>query len=185
MNWAYVRHFPWLDTRARFVATTPHGGALLDLGSSDGETLGHIAELRPDLRLFAVDKSGHPERYPAGCEFRRLDLEREKFPWPDKSMDAMTCMHLVEHLNDFTLLLRESGRVLKPGGKIYFETPHPKSLAVSSPSGSAAGMFTLNFFDDPTHIRPVAVGALARLVRKAGLEVLTSGTSRNWLFAAA
>jgi SAM-dependent methyltransferase len=185
MNWAYVRHFPWLDTRARFVATTPHGGTLLDLGSSDGETLGHIAQLRPDLRLFAVDKAGHPGQYPAGCEFRRLDLEREKFPWPDKSMDAMTCMHLVEHLNDFTLLLRESGRVLKPGGRIYFETPHPKSLAVSSPSGSAAGMFTLNFFDDPTHIRPVAIGALARVAMQEGLEVMDSGTSRNWLFAAA
>lgn len=185
MNWAWVRYFPWLDTRARFVAATPAAGALLDLGSSDGETLGHMAELRPDLRLFAADKAGQPEQYPAGCQFRSVDLERGKLPWLDHSMDAITCMHLIEHLHDLTSLLAEAARLLKPGGRIYFETPHPKSLALASPRGAAAGRFTLNFFDDPTHVRPVAMGALAQQVRRAGLEVVASGTSRNWLFAAA
>ena len=58
MNWKYLRPFPWLDTRARFVAQSASGGKLLDLGSWDGETLGHFAELRPDLTLFAADKAG-------------------------------------------------------------------------------------------------------------------------------
>ena len=94
MNWAYLRRFPWLDTRARFVARTPQGGALLDLGSSDGETLRHFAELRPDLRLFASDVAGQPDQYPPGCQFHRADLERDRLPWEDQSMDAITCMHL-------------------------------------------------------------------------------------------
>lgn len=185
MNWAWLRHAPWLDTRARFVAATPVAGALLDLGSSDGETLGHIAELRPDLRLFAADKAGRPEKYPAGCQFQRMDLERDKLPWADRSMDTITCLHLIEHLNDLRLLLAETARLLKPGGRIYFETPHPKSLSLSSPRGAAAGTFTLNFFDDLTHVRPVTAGALAQQARDAGLKVVTSGISRNWLFAAA
>jgi SAM-dependent methyltransferase len=185
MNWALLRHVPWLDTRARFVADTPAAGALLDLGSSDGETLGHIAELRPDLRLFAADRAGQPEKYPPGCQFQAADLEREKLSWPDLSMDAITCMHLIEHLNSLASLLAEAARLLKAGGRIYFETPHPKSLTVSSPRSVAAGTFTLNFFDDPTHVRLVAMGALAQQVRGVGLEVVASGTSRNWLFAAA
>jgi SAM-dependent methyltransferase len=184
MNWALLRHFPWLDTRAQFVAAAPASGALLDLGSSDGETLSHIAELRPDLRLYAVDKAGQPERYPPGCQFQRADLEREKLPWPSQSVDAITCMHLIEHLQDLASLLAEAARVLKPGGRIYFETPHPKTLALSSPRGAAAGTYTLNFFDDSTHVRPVPMGLLAQQVRGVGLEVLASGTSRNWLFAA-
>jgi SAM-dependent methyltransferase len=185
MNWGRLRHFPWLDTRARFVAGVPAAGALLDLGSSDGETLRHIAELRPDLRLFAVDQVGAPEACPRGCRFQRANLETDRLPWPDASMDAITCMQLVEHLQDLKLLLQETARLLKPGGRIFFETPHPKSVMLSSPRGAAAGTFTLNFYDDPTHIRPVAIGALAQQCRGAGLEPIASGISRNWLFVAA
>ena len=96
-----------------------------------------------------------------------------------------TCMHLIEHMHDLASLLAEAARLLKPGARIYFETPHPKTLALPSPRGASAGTFTLNFFDDATHVRPVAVGALAQQVRAAGLDVEASGTSRNWLFAAA
>ena len=180
-----MRWFPRIDTRAGFVAQSPRGGSLLDLGSSDGETLRHISELRPDLRLHAVDIAGHPENYPRGCEFQRADLERERLPWPDYSMDAITCMHLVEHLHDLTLLVGEAARLLKPGGRVYFETPHPKTITLPRSSESGPGTFTLNFYDDPTHVRPVSVESLAEQAQRAGLRVLTWGTSRNWLFAAA
>jgi SAM-dependent methyltransferase len=181
MNWSSLRYFPWLDTRARFVAQTPARGTLLDLGSSDGETLGHIAELRPDLQLCAADKLGTPERYPAGCQFQRADFELDPLTWSDHSMDAVTCMHLIEHLHDARRLVGEITRLLKPGGRAYFETPHPKTLTLPS----LRGRFTLNFHDDPTHIRVVATDELAQKVRAAGLKVEADGISRNWLFAAA
>lgn len=181
MNWLCLRPWPWLDTRARFVARVPRHGRLLDLGSSDGETLGHIAQLRPDLRLGAADKRGQPENYPPGCEFHHVDLEREPLPWLAASFDAVTCMHVVEHLSDLKNLFREVARVLQPGGRVYFETPHPKTLTLPS----AAGQFTLNFHDDPTHVRLVTVAELGRRARTEGLRVTATGTSRNWLFAVA
>jgi len=180
MNWSYLRLASWIDTRAAFVARTPQGGRLLDLGSSDGETLRHIAELRPDLKLFSADKFGRPERYPAGCEVCTADFEIDPLPWTDASMDAVTCMHVVEHLRDLSPLMRETARVLKPGGRAYFETPHPRSLTMPS----AKGRFTLNFFDDPTHIRLVELRELRSLAQAAGLTAAASGVSRNWLFAA-
>jgi len=185
VNWTHLRRYPWLDTRARFVAGLPPGGTLLDLGSSDGETLRHFAELRPDLRLFAVDRAGDPEHYPAGCEFQRADLERQSLPWPDAAMDGITCMHLIEHLRDASRMQGEIARLLKPGAMVYFETPHPKSLTMSSPRGRAVGTFTMNFWDDLTHVQPVALGALAQVLRAGGLEIIDSGISRNWLLAAA
>jgi len=183
MNWACLRYSPWLDTRAAFVFRVPPGGRLLDLGSSDGETLRHMAELRPDLKLCCVDIEGSPERYPPGCEFVRADLVSDSLPWSDASMDAITCMHLVEHLSRLDHIAGEAGRLLKPGGRAYFETPHLKTLDLPPVGRNSPVPFTMNFYDDPTHIRPVTVGELQLHIARIGLETISSGVSRNWLFA--
>jgi 2-polyprenyl-3-methyl-5-hydroxy-6-metoxy-1,4-benzoquinol methylase len=185
MNWKLLRRAPWLDTRAQFVWRTPRAGRLLDVGSSDGETLGHFAELRPDLQLLATDIAGQPERYPKGCEFHRGDIQNEALPWAGATIDAITCMHVVEHLEDLRQFCRESARLLRPGGRIYLETPHPKSMILSSPPAEKAIKCTVNFFDDLTHTLPVTIAALGELLRGAGLEVTHSGRSRNWLITAA
>jgi SAM-dependent methyltransferase len=180
VHWTLLRWLPWLDTRASFLMQIPRGGALLDLGSAEGGTLRRFAALRPDLRLFAVDIAGEPERYPPGCEFCRADLERDRLPWPDASMDAVTCLHLVEHLRELRPLMAEVARLLKPGGRAFFETPHPRSLTLPS----SGGWFPLNFHDDATHVRLVSADDLARAAARAGLLPETPRISRNWLFAA-
>ena len=99
-------------------------------------------------------------------------------------MSAITCMHLVEHLMELDVLLREVKRLLKPGGKVYFETPHPKTVDLPSLRERGIHDFTLNFYDDPTHTKPVPISDLASILPE-GLHPLKSGISRNWLFAAA
>ena len=183
MNWFWLRPFPWLDTRARFVACAPRNATLLDLGASDGETLCHFAELRPDLKFFAADKFGQSENYPNGCQFSGLDFESEPLPWSNGSMDVVTCMHLLEHLRDPALLLQEISRLLKPNGRVYFETPHPKSLGLPSLRNSPV-TFTMNFHDDPTHVKLVHMESLAEQLQLNNLRIERSGVSRNWLFAA-
>ena len=185
MNWKYLRKAPWLDSRALYIARTPVGGTLLDIGSSDGETLRHISELRPDLHLFATDISGRPDACPEGCRFARADIEKETLPWEDGSMDTITCMQVVEHLHDPGSLFREVSRLLKPGGLLFIETPHPKTTSLTSLSGRSTGTFTMNFYDDPTHTRPVSTGRLAHYCRDRGMDICASGTSRNYLIAAA
>jgi len=184
MNWKYLRLAPWIDTRAKFVARAPRRGRLLDLGSSDGETLGHIRELRGDIELFAVDIEGEPARYPNGTHFVRLDLRRDRLPWNDCYFDAVTCMHLVEHLRDMSNLMHNIARVLKPGGRAYFETPDPKTVYYASRRKEKGG-FTFNFYDDPTHVAPVSPSRIAEATDQLGLRMVDYGTSRNLLFVCA
>ncbi len=185
MNWKRWRAVPWIDTRSRFVSLVPPNGSLLDLGSSDGSTLRHFAELRPDISLAAADISGSPDSYPPGTEFHRANFESDVLPWSRSKFDAITCMHVVEHLSSARHLLLESARLLKPGGRLYIETPHPKTEAMATVTGEAAGCVTMNFYDDPTHIRPVPVDDLAVLAEQCGLKPVDRGTSRNWIFTAA
>lgn len=185
MNWKLWRHFAWIDTRSRFVSRVRPNGSLLDLGSSDGSTLRHFRELRPDISLASADIAGSPDSYPRGTDFHRADFEADVLPWADETFDAVTCMHVVEHLSDVDHLLRECARVLKPGGLLYIETPHENTVAMASVTGRAAGSVTMNFHDDPTHVRPVPVSLLASISARCGLLRVSSGTSRNWGFAAA
>lgn len=180
-----MRSAPWLDTRARFVSSLPSAGKLLDCGTSDGSTLVHFSELRPDLQFFATDLAGKPEAYPKGTKFHRGDITKDPLPWPDASFNGVTCMHLVEHLDNLDNLMQETFRVLKPGASIYFETPRPLSLTQDSPKGRFVGNFTLNFCDDLTHVRIVTVGSLAQHARQSGFEIQGCGISRNLIIAAA
>jgi SAM-dependent methyltransferase len=183
MRWDRFRHIPWVDTRAKFVAAIPKNGSLLDLGSSDGGTLNHFAELRPDLSLASSDIAGNPSAYPRGTDFKQANFDTDRLPWPDASFDAITCMHVVEHLVKPSHLIGECARLLKPGGRVYIETPHPKTVNMKSPVGAGTEHVTVNFFDDSTHIRPVPVGELSKDALSAGLSVVSSGASRNLLFA--
>jgi len=184
MNWSYWRAVPWIDTRARFVAATPRGGSLLDLGSSDGQTLCHMSELRPDLRIASVDIAGRPARTPAKTEFVQADLESDSLPWPDGSFDSITCMHLVEHLHSMEKIWAEITRLLRPGGRVYVETPGTESVNTTSAPAAMRGKVTMNFYDDPTHVAPVSIQSLQTVATRSGLTVMDHGRSRNWLFAA-
>jgi 2-polyprenyl-3-methyl-5-hydroxy-6-metoxy-1,4-benzoquinol methylase len=142
-------------------------------------------ELRPDLKFASVDIAGRPERTPPNTSFARANLESDKLPWPDGSFDGMTCMHVVEHLRTMANLWAEIARLLKPGGRVYIETPGPESITTPSPPASLRGKITLNFYDDPTHIHPVPIASLVSAARIVGLAPKKAGRSRNLLFAAA
>lgn len=135
---------------------------ILDLGCGRGEWL----EL---LRCHHWTASGRDQNS-AMVEYCRacgLDVEQGDAlaclrQLPDSSLGAITSFHMIEHIPFGALLslLRESMRVLKPGGLLILETPDPKNLTVASYS----------FYLDPTHLKPVPSEMLRFFVEAVGFS---------------
>ena len=81
---------------------------------------------------------------------------------PDDSFVVVSGFHIAEHLQFDVLqnLIKEILRVLKPGGLLILETPNPENIKVA----------TVNFWLDPTHIRPLPPLLLSFLTEHYGFE---------------
>lgn len=84
--------------------------------------------------------------------------EAESLPYDDDSLDLVTGLDVVEHLDDDLAGLREFHRVLKPGGRTLLFVP--------------AFMFLWGVQDDVSnHRRRYTLGQLKALLEKAGFTV--------------
>jgi SAM-dependent methyltransferase len=114
---------------------------LLDLGSAD--------------RAFVDVCNRH------GLEAQGIDIsdgvnfEHDAFPLPGESVDVVTAIALIEHLHSPANMLRETLRVLRPGGWFILVTPNWRYALKE-------------FYDDPTHVQPYTEVALNRILRGYG-----------------
>ena len=120
---------------------------ILDLGCGRGEWLELVNEnglAGEGVDSNAIMVSACQERGLRVTEGDALEYLRAL---PAESRGAITAFHLIEHLEFQVLvqLLRESFRVLRPGGLAIFETPNPDNVLVGSNG----------FYYDPTHLHPL------------------------------
>jgi ubiquinone/menaquinone biosynthesis C-methylase UbiE len=90
------------------------GALVLDIG---GGRRCAIAGLRPSgVRLVAVDSSESELALNRDVDERVLADVCSRIPMNDGSVDMVVSKHVMEHLPDTPAFVRESARVLKPGG---------------------------------------------------------------------
>ena len=112
------------------------GEHLLDVGAFPG----HLTVAAHHLGFKVDGLTGRAESTPSlqmivdrldrqGISMALADVESEPFPFPDESFDVVLASEIIEHLhyNPYRLL-RESFRVLKPGGRILITTPNINRL---------------------------------------------------------
>lgn len=153
------------------------GGELLDVGCGGGAFLVRMRALgwrvvgvEPDARAIAMATSMYR------LDVRRGTLEEQRFP-ADR-FDAVTASHVIEHVHDPVALLRECGRVLKPGGRIVLVTPNSESLGHQRLRASWIGL------QPPRHLYLFSCSTLRQAAERAGLSVLGVRSSpRNAEFA--
>ena len=133
---------------------------LFDLGCGRGEWLELLNS--NGFTVYGVDSN----EVMVGIT-RSLGLEVKKseaLAWlraqPDSSAGAITTFHMLEHIPFDAILqfFEESLRVLKSGGLLLFEVPNPNNLLVAA----------RDFYNDPTHIRPLPAGMMRFVAENRG-----------------
>ena len=148
---------------------------LLDVGCGhlSFETVRHFF---PGATYHGVDKrlQGELGQYEKMDKFFNVDLETDSFESiPDAAYDAVIFSHTIEHIFRGHEVLKKLIRKLKNGGYIYLEFPSIRSLFLPSADG------TLNFFDDPTHVRFYDMKELVNTLLEADVRILRLGKARN------
>lgn len=153
---------------------------LLDLGAGN-HSPSKTTEIFPNCTYHGIDLNYDyeytKEDVAALKKFYEMDLTRLEFDEiPDGHYDYINMAHIIEHLHNGDAVVEKIVAKLKKGGYIYIEYPGQKSTTLPSMYG------TLNFKDDPTHVRVYSVKELSELLEKNGFEIVSSGTRRSWYY---
>jgi len=167
---AYLEQTAWTKLRLEAVQALvdPHPGErVLDLGSAAGAISHFLTSLGcetvgVDLEPLAIEKAR--ELFP-DLQFQLANVAR--LPFEDASFDKAVAADLVEHLDDehFRAMLRETRRVLRPGGTLSIYTPNPRHPIERLKARD------LVLAQNPTHIGLRDAATLESMLRREGFEV--------------
>ena len=160
-----------IDMAARFIGT---GQTLIDIGCGRG-ALAALVRGR-FARIVGLDLSAIAAAEARACGVlpALADLDRATLPVRDASVDAVTCLDVIEHVLDPRVLMREIARMLAPGGRAVVTTPniqfwrHIWSIV--------RGRFPRTSTDpegwDGGHLHYFTFGDLEALAAECGLDVV-------------
>jgi SAM-dependent methyltransferase len=93
---------------------------------------------------------------------------------PEASYDLVILNHVIEHMATPEPIVAELCGKLKPGGYMWIAFPSKRSLTLPHSVDE-----TLNFYDDPTHVRVPDLDAIVKTLAANGVEVIHRGRSRE------
>jgi len=112
-----------IEKEAIFSYLEPHAGmSVLDIGCGTGNY--SLALAREGLKVTGVDispamlASARAKAEAEGLAVEFLQADAGQLPFPDNCFDGVLSVSALEFLPDLAAALRESYRVLKPGGRL-------------------------------------------------------------------
>ncbi len=161
-----------MDIKTRYAEThNPYGDRVLYLNGRLFKTYNRISKLINGKELYGinVDLGCGDGGFSKVCEakgiktlaldYPRFNCEKDYLPNDDNSVDFITMSGVIEHLYDASHILTEINRVLKVGGLLYINTPNFQRDY-------------LNFYNDPTHVKPYTPKSIKATLELVGLKVV-------------
>jgi SAM-dependent methyltransferase len=136
------------------------------------------------LRLLHIAPEPHLEqtlRQVPGIQYVSADLAKTRvsvrldvmaLPFPDDSFDVIICNHVLEHVDDDRVAMRELSRVLRPGRTALLQVPIGRALrdTVEDPT-AVTEADRIRRFGQRDHVRLYAAGDYLERLEKAGFRV--------------
>jgi ubiquinone/menaquinone biosynthesis C-methylase UbiE len=152
-----ARHSKLTDWGLAGVAVTA-GGVMLDVGCGGGRTVGKLAALAPQGKVYGIDYSATSVAFSRRANARSIASGRVEIrqgtvsdlPFPDETFDLITAVETHFYWPDLPADTRELWRVLKPGGtlvliaEIYRESSKPNARLDTLASVGGMQLLTLD-----------------------------------------
>ncbi len=139
-------------------------GQLLDLGCGDGRLLARMKDagwevvgLEPDHKAAEIAAGKY--------NFQIHEGSLEEAAFDEAVFDAITMAHVLEHLPDPLATLKESLRILRPGGRLAIVTPNSASLGLRRYGPDWRGL------EPPRHLHLFGPAAIRHAAERAGFAV--------------
>lgn len=157
-----------IERLLRRIASRHDRPTLLDVGCWDGGFSARCGTALGAERLLGVEVYEEPaaaaER--RGLEVARIDLETERLPWADCSVDVVVCNQVLEHLKNVWLPMTEMHRVLRPGGHAVLSVPNLASFHNRALLGLGRQPTSIRLFGP--HVRGYAFREFCDFVEQGG-----------------
>lgn len=114
----------------KFIAEAAPYSSVLDLGAGHGDDLLLSKKLNEQAELFAIENFGPyvKELKTIGVKVFETNLERDRLPFDDETIDLVICNQILEHCKEVWWIFNEISRVLRKGGKLIIGVPNLASL---------------------------------------------------------
>ena len=98
------------------------------------------------------------------------DLNNRRYPFADESVDKIFCFEVIEHLENFQNLVKESSRILKKKGELRISTNNVKSLI--NRIFKSYEHKTLDHKSPGTHKHLFTIPEFKKLIESSGFEII-------------
>lgn len=113
--------------KVQFPSAFPN---VLDIGAGVGSDLSTVVAAYPDAKLSAIEF--HDDCVKAlrliNCDVKKINLERDSFPYPSNSYDLIIANQVFEHCKELFFILDGIAKTLKVGGYFYLGVPNLAAL---------------------------------------------------------
>lgn len=146
------------------ISNTKPQGAVLDVGAGIGAFLSVMKEKGWSVK--GIEPDGVARKNASELFGLMLDEPTQLFALEDRSYDAITLWHVLEHVHRLQEYVAQLKKLLKPDGKLFIAVPNYTS-------GDAAAYRSFwAAYDVPRHLYHFTPQAMEMLMRKHGLKVL-------------